>query len=253
MSPSSSPSSVELDEITNLVQFAGVSARLSEQEKRLLALFRARPGTALGKRALMQTLWGHRAEWMEDSALVQLVSRLRGSLAPLGLERCIVTVARVGYRYDPPERAVERVADRLPYGAALPHCIARDGYGEVRRGTTVVRIPQLEYRLLCALLSPAQIVHDKRALIALLWPARPGQDDTNLMQVVSRLRRKLIPLDLHERIVTVPREGYRFAVPTADTSDDRMAARVTAYLCKPARQWHHVRRWLTRHLRWRTS
>ncbi|MFW8062763.1 helix-turn-helix domain-containing protein, partial [Klebsiella pneumoniae] len=84
-------------------------------------------------------------------------------------------------------------------------CVAREGHGEVSRHGIVVQIPQIEYRLLSALLSPPHVVHDKRTLIAHLWPDRPDQDDTNLMQVVSRLRRKLIPLGLHRHIVTVPR------------------------------------------------
>lgn len=262
-----------LDEVTNLVQRDGIAARLSEQEKRLLLLLSARAGTAWGKRALMEALWGRRAQWMEDAALVQLVSRLRRSLAPLGLERTIVTVARVGYRFDAPRadgrshtsparcpasgvaadgdrhdalhdgsarpdhrtdhrtdrrldqwtnaRADPGVDPRADHFAtaspdhALQHCVARDGHGEVHRHGVAVRIPQIEYRLWCALHSPPGVVHDKRALIALLWPDRPDQDDTNLMQVVSRLRRRLIPLGLQRHIVTVPRRGYRF-VPCND-------------------------------------
>lgn len=225
-------SSFDLDEVTNLVQRHGIAARLSEQEKRLLVLLAAHAGTALDKRVLMDTLWGRRAQWMEDAAIVQLVSRLRRSLAPLGLQRAIVTVARIGYRFDPPVHdasqasAIEgplsgdgaaaeiQVTDAslsATHDAVPLHSVAREGHGEVCRNGIVVRIPQIEYRLLLALLSPPHVAHDKRTLIAQLWPERPDQDDTNLMQVVSRLRRKLIPLDLHRHIVTVPRMGYRFA------------------------------------------
>ncbi|APD13443.1 winged helix-turn-helix domain-containing protein [Pandoraea pulmonicola] len=282
----------DLDEVTNLVQRDGVAARLSEQEKRLLMLLWARAGTALDKRALMEALWGRRAQWMEDAALVQLVSRLRRSLAPLGLQRAIVTVARVGYRFDAPtddERPPASStplpdsspsapsAGRSPWAApsgdglrkgshddlsdgsaiatashdhALQHRVARDGHGEVRRHGITVHIPQIEYRLWCALHSPPGVVHDKRTLIALLWPDRPDQDDTNLMQVVSRLRRKLIPLGLHRHIVTAPRRGYRFApCDDAPAAATRMPSTVV---------WLRARRFapmawltsLTRRLRW---
>ncbi|VVE76917.1 hypothetical protein PCA31118_05334 [Pandoraea captiosa] len=252
----------DLDDVTNLVQHHGISARLSEQEKRLLVHLAARPGKVFDKYALMEALWGQRAQWMEDAALVQLVSRLRRSLAPLGLHRAIVTVARVGYRFDMPVASLASatsassatsaacasrqaepdgpdepgnadvmtpaapahrqtdastaglsIADataRMSTAPALLHGVARDGHGEVRRQGVTVRIPQIEYRLLCALRSPPHVAHDKRTLIATLWPGRPDQDDTNLMQVVSRLRRRLIPLGLHGHIVTVPRIGYRF-------------------------------------------
>ncbi|GAB3627859.1 chemotaxis protein CheY [Pandoraea terrae] len=202
-----------LDETTLLVKRQGVEVRLSAQETVLLTIFRNHPGAALRKHDLMTQVWGRKAEWMDDAALVQLVSRLRRSLAPLGLARAIVTVARIGYRYVPPAQA-----DEPPHNAprdtaahaAIAHCVAREGYGEVRCGAVTVRVPQLEYRLLRQLLAQPHAVHDKRTLITLLWPERPGQDDTNLMQVVSRLRRKLIPLGLHRQIVTVPRVGYRF-------------------------------------------
>lgn len=285
----------DLDEVTNLVQRDGISARLSEQEKRLLVLLAARAGTAFDKRALMQALWGSRAQWMEDAALVQLVSRLRRSLAPLGLQRAVVTVARVGYRFDAPatiaqsadaanedeprsrdlgpiaQHATRESQAGSPAGtlfigdatgtssrAALLHQgVARDGHGEVRRHGVTVRIPQIEYRLLCALRSPPNVVHDKRTLIALLWPERPEQDDTNLMQVVSRLRRKLIPLDLHRHIVTVPRIGYRFepcdapppsptdALPTHLSHVPHALAWLSTTLPRALSR-------LTRHLRWRT-
>lgn len=276
----------DLDEVTNLVQRDGISARLSEQEKRLLVLLAARAGTAFGKRALMEALWGTRAQWMEDAALVQLVSRLRRSLAPLGLQRAVVTVARVGYRFDLPpcivqsgarhgdspcesrearevssteDLTVSDAADTPSHAALLHQGVARDGHGEVRRHGVIVRIPQIEYRLLCALRSPVNVVHDKRTLIALLWPERPEQDDTNLMQVVSRLRRKLIPLGLHRHIVTVPRVGYRFAPcdaptsPTSPTPDTSPAhkprmPRALAWLCATLRRALST---LTRHLRWR--
>ncbi|VVE88066.1 winged helix-turn-helix domain-containing protein [Pandoraea bronchicola] len=281
----------DLDEVTNLVQRNGVSARLSEQEKRLLILLAARAGTALDKRALMQALWGTRAQWMEDAALVQLVSRLRRSLAPLGLQHAVVTVARVGYRFDVPasvaqvtdvahdiehrsrergrsvQHAVRESSEASPvaglticdaigtssHAALLHQGVARDGHGEVRRHGVTVRIPQIEYRLLCALHSRANVVHDKRTLIALLWPERPEQDDTNLMQVVSRLRRKLIPLDLHRHIVTVPRIGYRFEpcdTPAAHKTNTSPAhlPRALAWLTAMLPRTLSV---LTRHLRWR--
>ena len=303
----------DLDDVTNLVQRDGISARLSEQEKRLLVLLAARAGTAFDKRALMDALWGQRAQWMEDAALVQLVSRLRRSLAPLGLHGAIVTVARVGYRFDTPATAfvatgddsyvvdtasaandgrtasaVQRCAatDGLVFGNVSPHPsitplrrhdvvhgVVRDGHGEVCRDGVIVRIPQIEYRLLCALRSPADVVHDKRTLIAMLWPARPDQDDTNLMQVVSRLRRKLIPLGLHRHIVTVPRIGYRFEpcedacpescnsasppptsiTPTSDTLPTlptlwQRLRRLRQRYCATLPRALHT---LTRHLRWR--
>ncbi|VVE13761.1 hypothetical protein PCA20602_02775 [Pandoraea capi] len=285
----------DLDDVTNLVHHNGIAARLSEQEKRLLVLLAGRAGTAFEKHALMQALWGRRAQWMEDAALVQLVSRLRRSLAPLGLQRAIVTVARVGYRFEMPspspatptaepttepsiaDRGSERphaVTDALciddSTGAtslALPlqHGVARDGHGEVRRHGVIVKIPQIEYRLLCALRSPVDVVHDKRTLIAMLWPARPDQDDTNLMQVVSRLRRKLIPLGLHRHIVTVPRVGYRFAsgdtalTPTPDPTDvsaqtpgaSQRAGTGMSATWHRARLALHALRALTRRLRWR--
>ncbi|MDR3399502.1 MAG: winged helix-turn-helix domain-containing protein [Pandoraea sp.] len=293
----------DLDEVTNLLQRDGISARLSEQEKRLLVLLAARAGTAFGKRPLMDALWGSRAQWMEDAALVQLVSRLRRSLAPLGLQRNVVTVARVGYRFDLPAsvsqstNVVSDVSDVSDIGdvergcaedsLANPHAarespeastteglivcdatytsshtallhqgVARDGHGEVRRNGVTVRIPQIEYRLLCALRSPANDVHDKRTLIALLWPERPEQDDTNLMQVVSRLRRKLIPLDLHRHIVTVPRVGYRFApcdapTPLTTQASPKPMPRTPGPLAWLSAMLPRTLATLTRHLRWR--
>jgi len=294
-------SSFELDDVTNLVQRQGIAARLSEQEKRLLVLLATHAGTSLDKRVLMEALWGRRAQWMEDAAIVQLISRLRRSLAPLGLQRAIVTVARVGYRFDPPVGNTQasrntRTSPAAPttpatpttpttpatpnlsaspsHDALLQHCVAREGHGEVSRHGIVVQIPQIEYRLLRALLSPPHIVHDKRTLITQLWPDRPDQDDTNLMQVVSRLRRKLIPLGLHRHIVTVPRMGYRFApsaaapVTSIDQSGDARASDAGHRQALPRRihrcvhQCLHqcisscLRRakrslaWLTRHLRW---
>ncbi|UVA81542.1 winged helix-turn-helix domain-containing protein [Pandoraea commovens] len=286
----------DLDDVTNLVQRDGIAARLSEQEKRLLVLLAARAGTALDKHALMSALWGKRAQWMEDAALVQLVSRLRRSLAPLGLQRAIVTVARVGYRFDAPSSVAVTISDTnsaddvaretSPVSAdsshdgvtvvdattsascapPLSHGVACDGHGEVRRHGVIVRIPQIEYRLLCALRSPANVAHDKRTLIATLWPTRPDQDDTNLMQVVSRLRRKLIPLGLHRHIVTVPRIGYRFEpCIEADTAPMSEAPGTSSTSSPPSstgrpdrlRDWlpttlPRALRTLTRHLRWRS-
>ncbi|MCE4059127.1 winged helix-turn-helix domain-containing protein [Pandoraea sputorum] len=289
----------DLDDVTNLVQRDGIAARLSEQEKRLLVLLAARAGTALEKHALMSALWGKRAQWMEDAALVQLVSRLRRSLAPLGLQRNIVTVARVGYRFDVPSSVATTVsnmnlADDTAHDTSpvsidgshdgvivvdatasalcappLSHGVACEGHGEVRRHGVIVRIPQIEYRLLCALRSPANVAHDKRTLIAMLWPTRPDQDDTNLMQVVSRLRRKLIPLGLHRHIVTVPRIGYRFescieadSAPMSeapDTSSTSSTSSASSSKGRPdrLRDWlpttlPRALRTLTRHLRWRS-
>ncbi|VVE79969.1 winged helix-turn-helix domain-containing protein [Pandoraea sputorum] len=289
----------DLDDVTNLVQRNGIAARLSEQEKRLLVLLAARAGTALDKHALMSALWGKRAQWMEDAALVQLVSRLRRSLAPLGLQRAIVTVARVGYRFDVPSSVAATAADMTPAddtahetsptyidsrddgvtvvdatasalrAPPLSHGVACEGHGEVRRHGVIVRIPQIEYRLLRALRSPANVAHDKRTLIAMLWPTRPDQDDTNLMQVVSRLRRKLIPLGLHRHIVTVPRVGYRFEscietdtapMPEAPgTSSPSSTSLASPSKDRPdrLRDWlpttlPRALRTLTRHLRWRS-
>ncbi|AJP57278.1 hypothetical protein UC34_10210 [Pandoraea vervacti] len=312
----------DLDDVTNLVQHHGISARLSEQEKRLLVRLAARPGKVFDKPALMEALWGQRAQWMEDAALVQLVSRLRRSLAPLGLHRAIVTVARVGYRFDmpvaslafatsatsatsaasaacdsrqaepdkpdepgdadvmtpatPPYPHVDAGTAALSIGdatahtspaSALLHGVARDGHGEVRRQGVTVRIPQIEYRLLCALRSPPDVAHDKRTLIATLWPERPDQDDTNLMQVVSRLRRRLIPLGLHGHIVTVPRIGYRFepwhepgnasstrtAGTPSDTSPPASGRGRTGFAAALLNALHRLGHLtcLTRRLRWR--
>jgi two-component system OmpR family response regulator len=76
------------------------SVRLTLTETRLLHLLMLHSGSTLASQQLAQALWSDTSRSAYQRLQV-LVSRLRGKLERHLPERCIVTVANVGYRFEP--------------------------------------------------------------------------------------------------------------------------------------------------------
>lgn len=76
-----------------------ISVRISEQEKIIFRTLLDHPDELLDRKQLTQAVWGDRSAFINDLYLTQLISRLRRSLAPIGLSGNIITSARRGYKF----------------------------------------------------------------------------------------------------------------------------------------------------------
>lgn len=224
-----------------------VQTRITGQQKALLRLLVDRETTVSPREFLLDCIWGERAPYVDELYLVQLVYRLRKSLTAVGLDRCIVTVPRRGYRFVPlaqtgrPE--VERMAEASPASRsesraacahALGYLLSRLGaapaeapltasvfiadhglhldesHGVVTYGQVVARLTRLELRLLAALTQHPDTVLPKHEIIASVWGEHVMIDENSLTQLVSRLRRALLPLGLDCCVAVAPKVGYQF-------------------------------------------
>ncbi|ETS30575.1 DNA-binding protein [Photorhabdus khanii NC19] len=106
--------------------------------------------------------------------------------------------------------------------------ITRDVYldcdlNKIIHGKNIFVITEKEKRLLLALWEHASQGNtlNREQLIPLVWPERKnGVAETNLLQLICKLRRTLRYCDLGEAIHTVYRQGYRFILPFQDNEQD---------------------------------
>ncbi|WP_387689208.1 transcriptional regulator [Photorhabdus sp. RM71S] len=87
---------------------------------------------------------------------------------------------------------------------------------KIVHGKNVFAITEKEKRLLLALWehAPQGNILSREQLIPLVWPERKnGVAETNLLQLICKLRRTLRYCELGEAIHTVYRQGYRFIPP----------------------------------------
>ncbi|MCK3670239.1 winged helix-turn-helix domain-containing protein [Photorhabdus noenieputensis] len=106
--------------------------------------------------------------------------------------------------------------------------ITRDVYldcdsNKIIHGKNIFIITEKEKRLLLALWEHASQGNtlNREQLIPLVWPERKnGVAETNLLQLICKLRRTLRYCDLDEAIHTVYRQGYRFILPFQDNEQD---------------------------------
>ncbi|AZC44783.1 winged helix-turn-helix domain-containing protein [Pseudomonas chlororaphis] len=90
---------------------------------------------------------------------------------------------------------------------------------KISNGDNIFPITEKEKQLLLALWEYAQegSVLSREQLIQLVWPERKnGVEESNLLQLVCKLRRTLRYCELGEAIHTVYRQGYRFILPKED-------------------------------------
>ncbi|MBV4465878.1 winged helix-turn-helix domain-containing protein [Pseudomonas sp. SWRI79] len=99
---------------------------------------------------------------------------------------------------------------------------------KISNGENIFPITEKEKQLLLALWEHAQEgnVLSREQLIPLVWPERKnGVEESNLLQLICKLRRTLRYCELGEAIHTVYRQGYRFILPPDDDEqikpDDR--------------------------------
>jgi DNA-binding winged helix-turn-helix (wHTH) protein len=234
------------------VRSGHVTARISGQEKAVLRLLVAADGRVCEREELMDAIWGTRAAHMDDLYLTQLVYRVRKALKPLGLCERIVTMPRMGYRFDAeglraPDDASSSDAAALPGHAApkrgLRAWLARCRPGRQRAGEnsrppaappvaagmpviharlgtvnfagTTAHLTGFERALLEAFVERPDTTLERHELILRIWGADDHVDVHRLTRLVSRLRRSLQPLGLAQRIVHIPGVGYQFC-----TTDD---------------------------------
>ncbi|MDR5819511.1 winged helix-turn-helix domain-containing protein [Caballeronia sp. LZ043] len=222
-----------------------VAARISGQEKEVLRLLVTAQGRVCEREELMDAIWGPRAAYMDDLYLTQLVYRVRKALKPLGLCERIVTMPRMGYRFDaeglqlqdlpgaegmdePPahqlrgwrallercrparrDAGANRVLQAAPsVPGGLPVIHAR--LGTVTFAGTTGHLTGFERALLEAFVEQPDVTLRRQELIVRIWGNEENIDVHRLTRLVSRLRRSLEPLGLAHRIVHVPGVGYRF-------------------------------------------
>jgi DNA-binding winged helix-turn-helix (wHTH) protein len=95
-------SDIRFDRETGKVNSRGVEVTISTKERILLEIFLESPGHILGKDQLVNLVWPERAGWNDSTNLTQLVSKLRRSLRPTGIDQFIITCGRDGYKFVQP-------------------------------------------------------------------------------------------------------------------------------------------------------
>lgn len=222
-----------------------VAARISGQEKEVLRLLVTAQGRVCEREELMDAIWGPRAAYMDDLYLTQLVYRVRKALKPLGLCERIVTLPRMGYRFDaeglqmqdlPAAQGVDdapangrhgwrallekcRMRRRAAGASAAPQAapsvssglpVIHAGLGTVTFAGTTGHLTGFERALLEAFVEQPGVTLRRQELIMRIWGHGENIDVQRLTRLVSRLRRSLEPLGLAQRIVHMPGVGYRF-------------------------------------------
>jgi DNA-binding winged helix-turn-helix (wHTH) protein len=105
-------SDVWFDAETGRVASMGVEVVISAKERVLLGLLREGAGQILGKDDLVNLVWPERVGWNDSTNLTQLISKLRRSLRPTGVDKCIVTCGRKGYKFVQSDSAASNKAPR---------------------------------------------------------------------------------------------------------------------------------------------
>ncbi len=95
-------SDIRFDRETGKVNSRGVEVTISTKERILLGIFLESAGHILGKDELVNLVWPERAGWNDSTNLTQLVSKLRRSLRPTGIDQFIITCGRDGYKFVQP-------------------------------------------------------------------------------------------------------------------------------------------------------
>ena len=81
-----------------VVTYAGATVYLTGFESALLQAFVEQPDVTLERDELISRIWGDEQD-VDVNRLTRLVSRLRRSLQPLGLERQLIYIPCIGYRF----------------------------------------------------------------------------------------------------------------------------------------------------------
>jgi DNA-binding response OmpR family regulator len=106
-----------LDRVAHRAERGGVELALTAREFDLLAWFMAHPGQAIGREALMRSVWGW--EYGDQSTVTVHVRRLREKVeADPSRPTRLVTVFGIGYRWDP--RPSESEPDRATSAPGIP-------------------------------------------------------------------------------------------------------------------------------------
>jgi DNA-binding winged helix-turn-helix (wHTH) protein len=93
---------------------------------------------------------------------------------------------------------------------------------KISNGDNNFPITEKEKQLLLSLWENAQEgnVLSREQLIPLVWPERKnGVEESNLLQLICKLRRTLRYCELGEAIHTVYRQGYRFILPSENDEE----------------------------------
>jgi DNA-binding winged helix-turn-helix (wHTH) protein len=92
-------SDIKFDRETGKVVSMGVEVVISTKERILFGVLLESPGHVRSKDELIDFVWPERAGWNDSSNLTQLVSKLRRSLRPTGIDKFIITCGREGYKF----------------------------------------------------------------------------------------------------------------------------------------------------------
>lgn len=104
------------------------------------------------------------------------------------------------------------------------------GKRQLRRGTKVLNLPRLSYRLFIALVEAAPDVLTHEQLYDLVWPGRPASPE-NLAQRIKLLRRSLgDDAENPKYIGAVRGVGYRLLVDVVSHASDESAGGVSGWL-----------------------
>lgn len=92
-------------------------------------------------------------------------------------------------------------------------------------GSVKLSISEKEKKLLCYFAQHADIELSKRNLIEAIWESRAATtDDSNLTQLIYKIRRDLAAVNLTNCIRTIPGKGYQFV------SDGITAGHATSHI-----------------------
>ena len=92
-------SDIRFDRENGKVASMGVEVVISTKERILLGVLLDSPGHLRSKDELLNLVWPERAGWNDSTNLTQLVSKLRRSLRPTGIDKFIITCGRDGYKF----------------------------------------------------------------------------------------------------------------------------------------------------------
>ena len=185
-----------------------VVIRISEQEKIILREMLEHKNQLLDRKSLMEAVWGKRAIYTNDLYLTQLVSRLRRSVAPLGLAPNIITAARRGYKYIDRDLAGPESGNE---GEQLAHTrlVMDQDNLLVSNGSISVRVTRLEGRILAMFIEHPDMIISRETLISGIWQDSQRPYIENLTQLISKARKIVHPLSGGD-IKAIPNVGYKY-------------------------------------------
>ena len=101
---------LQAEEVGEVVGGLG-SIELTRIEFDLLSWFAASPRQVFTKAVLLSNVWGCDSDWLNEATVTEHVRRVRKKLEAGTGRRWIATVWGVGYRFEPPSKIVDRVAE----------------------------------------------------------------------------------------------------------------------------------------------